>query len=184
MEEQQDYLYWTFPQHIPRDFIEYFLKQNKNLESHPGYVGYGKPYLDPSVRKVDCQYPNEYDPMVMNLLAYGIKANIRCWNYEVYGNNQCDLLTYGADGGTYDSHVDTQTLAPGVVRKITVIAILNDEYEGGRFYFLLDSKNRQYIDTPAGTVIVFPSHIMHGVEPVTAGKRKSVVTWLVGPPLK
>jgi PKHD-type hydroxylase len=47
-----------------------------------------------------------------------------------------------------------------------------------------DAKNKQYIETKPGSVVVFPCHIMHGVEPVTAGERKSIVTWLVGPPLK
>jgi PKHD-type hydroxylase len=32
-----------------------------------------------------------------------------------------------------------------------------------------------------GTVLVFPSFILHGVEDVEEGERYSVVTWMVGP---
>jgi predicted 2-oxoglutarate/Fe(II)-dependent dioxygenase YbiX len=69
-------------------------------------------------------------------------------------------------------------------RKLTVIAFLNDDYEGGKFYFAHSFHSRDYIDVTPGTVIVFPSFVPHGVEPVTSGKRISCATWLIGPNFK
>jgi PKHD-type hydroxylase len=33
-----------------------------------------------------------------------------------------------------------------------------------------------------GTAVIFPSHLYHRVTPVTAGTRRSLVAWFVGPP--
>ena len=58
------------------------------------------------------------------------------------------------------------------------------EYEGGRFYLQQDLHHRLYINTEAGKVLVFPSHVMHGVEPLELGVRHSVVAWISGPDFK
>jgi PKHD-type hydroxylase len=65
-------------------------------------------------------------------------------------------------------------------RKLTILAFLNDDFEGGRL-FLQTGHNRVYPPQQPGSVLVFPSFVLHGVEPVTKGIRRSVVTWLVGP---
>ncbi len=46
------------------------------------------------------------------------------------------------------------------------------------------SLGRMYPQQTPGTVLVFPSFMPHGVEPVTKGVRYSVVTWMVGPYFK
>jgi PKHD-type hydroxylase len=65
-------------------------------------------------------------------------------------------------------------------RKLTVLAFLNDDFEGGRL-FLQVGHEKMYPIQKAGTVLVFPSFILHGVEPVVKGIRRSIVTWMVGP---
>jgi PKHD-type hydroxylase len=65
-------------------------------------------------------------------------------------------------------------------RKLTVLAFLNEDFEGGRLYLQIGHE-KIYPPQNAGTVLVFPSFVLHGVEPVTKGIRRSVVTWLVGP---
>ena len=177
-------LYWLFPEHIPMPLIEIFLKESEELPVRPGRAGSGKIGAK-EFRKVSVQTPDEFNYMSMLLESYGFKANIRCWQYDIWGSNQADLLTYHADtSDKYDGHVDCLQLADRVMRKLTVVAFLNDEYEGGKFFLLQSENNKQYIETKAGSVIVFPSHIMHGVEPVTAGIRKSMATWLIGPNFK
>jgi Rps23 Pro-64 3,4-dihydroxylase Tpa1-like proline 4-hydroxylase len=91
-----------------------------------------------------------------------------------------DLLRYQT-GGFYKVHTDSAT---DTMRTLSCSFILNDDYEGGKFFLLQSENNKQYIETTAGSVIVFPSHIMHGVEPVTAGVRKSLATWIIGPNFK
>ena len=76
----------------------------------------------------------------------------------------------------------------GTVRKISASVILNDDYEGGELEFVILNEKAQVeitkITPEVGSVVVFPSFIMHRVLPVTKGTRYSVVAWYGGPPFK
>ena len=58
---------------------------------------------------------------------------------------------------------------------LSIICLLNDDYEGGELVFFEDK-----ILTPSqGDVIIFPSNFLfpHEVKPITKGIRYSVVSW-------
>jgi predicted 2-oxoglutarate/Fe(II)-dependent dioxygenase YbiX len=59
---------------------------------------------------------------------------------------------------------------------LSVVASLNDDYEGGDFIMWEDQK----LELPAGSIIVFPSNFMfpHSVNTVTSGIRYSFVSWV------
>lgn len=59
---------------------------------------------------------------------------------------------------------------------LTVLGVLNDDYEGGEFLLFGD----KIIDIPVGSVMVFPSNFLypHEVKPVTSGTRYSFVSWV------
>ena len=75
------------------------------------------------------------------------------------------------------------SLANPYIKKLTILVFLNDDFEGGKFY-IQNSHERFYPPQSRGTVLVFPSFMPHGVEPITKGIRYSVVTWMVGPYFK
>ena len=85
--------------------------------------------------------------------------------------------------GHYDWHMD---VGPGKVpsmRKISYTLILNpDEYEGGELTFHIGRN----FDEPfpgqyeAGSMIIFPSYLVHKVTHVTSGTRYSIVGWAHG----
>ena len=58
---------------------------------------------------------------------------------------------------------------------LSVLGVLNDDYEGGEFV-LIDEK----INLSKGDIIIFPSNFMypHKVEPVTKGTRYSYISWI------
>jgi predicted 2-oxoglutarate/Fe(II)-dependent dioxygenase YbiX len=114
------------------------------------------------------------------MLGIGMSANQKAWKFDVTHSNQTDYLKYD-EAGHYHAHVDT-FIMPGdpECRKLTVLMFLNDDFEGGRL-FIQNGHEKIYPPQKAGTALVFPSFLVHGVEPVTKGIRRSVVTWLVGP---
>jgi hypothetical protein len=116
------------------------------------------------------------------LTSCGLNINHQFWQYNITHSNQTEFLIYEVDG-KYEAHVDTFHQLGNETRKLTVIAILNDDFEGGKFY-IMNSHNKIYPPQEKGDIIVFPSFMVHGVEPVTKGKRFTVVTWLVGPYFK
>jgi predicted 2-oxoglutarate/Fe(II)-dependent dioxygenase YbiX len=95
------------------------------------------------------------------------------------------ILSYGI-GGHYCPHIDGESLwqpptgeliwKKSTDRDLSMVFYLNDDFEGGDFIFP-DLKIR--VRPEPGMLICFPSnhHYKHGVEPVTKGKRYSIVCW-------
>ena len=59
---------------------------------------------------------------------------------------------------------------------LTIIGVLNDNYEGGELIMLEDKK----IDTKQGDLLIFPSNFLypHEITPVTKGVRYSYISWV------
>ena len=100
---------------------------------------------------------------------------LKLWKLSLDKQSDTQLLKYEA-GGHYRPHLDT-----GIdleKRLFSVICYLNDDFEGGRTLF----PPLDYAVTPAaGLAVVFPSTYLHGSEPVTAGRKIVMVSWLDGP---
>jgi hypothetical protein len=127
-------------------------------------------------------------PLPMNqgigatLTSCALNINYTYWKFDITHSNQTEFLMYDVNG-LYSAHVDTIHMHSDKTRKLTAIAILNDDFEGGKFY-IMDGNDKIYPSQEKGDIIVFPSFITHGVEPVTKGMRYTVVTWMVGPYFK
>lgn len=127
-------------------------------------------------------------PLPMNqgigatLTSCALNMNHQFWKYDVTHSNQTEFLMYDVKG-KYEAHVDTFHQHGNETRKLTALAILNDDFEGGKF-FIQNGNEKIYPPQAKGSIIVFPSFMLHGVEPVTKGKRYTVVTWMVGPYFK
>lgn len=91
------------------------------------------------------------------------------------------VATYTSDGH-YNWHSD---FGRGVysVRKLSFSVQLSnpEEYEGGELEFMA---SREPAPRQQGTLIAFPSFLVHRVRPVTQGKRMSLVSWISGPPFR
>lgn len=90
-------------------------------------------------------------------------------------------VEYRPGWGEFGWHNDYSHGIPNAPRKLTVILQLSspDEYEGGR----LQVMGNEIEDMPdaRGSIIVFPSILMHRVTPVTTGLRRALVSWIAGP---
>ncbi|NBP00402.1 MAG: hypothetical protein EBU90_09815 [Proteobacteria bacterium] len=82
-------------------------------------------------------------------------------------------------GNQIESHFDHITSIFDESKKgiptLSIVGILNSEFEGGQFYFWEDKE----IKFSKGDILVFPSIFMyrHKVLPVTSGTRWSFVSW-------
>lgn len=81
--------------------------------------------------------------------------------------------------GFYKFHTDHHFSIP---RTMTCIVLLNNDYEGGELEFASPLTNEPILKIPklANSIILWPSNFMypHRVNPVTNGKRFSIVAWL------
>lgn len=86
----------------------------------------------------------------------------------------------------YASHSD-DGYKFNLFRKLSVSVQLSDpsEYQGGELVFYRNTLLENSIaPKQIGSVIVFPSFVIHEVKKITAGTRKSLVTWINGPRFK
>lgn len=112
-----------------------------------------------------------------------LRLNNEIFHYELFGLSESLQYTVyeGSEGGHYNWHVDmgVHNLEP---RKISLSLQLSDpgDYEGGRL--VLEAGDGAYpAEAARGTIVAFPSYVLHRVTPTESGVRKSLVIWVAGP---
>lgn len=105
-----------------------------------------------------------------------VKVNDLHYQFNISGVEAPQLAEY-AVGEHYGLHLD---IGSGVhaLRKLSASVQLSDpkDYDGGD----LEIWNTGKAPRTQGTLIVFPSYLVHEVKPVTRGLRRSLVLWATG----
>jgi PKHD-type hydroxylase len=113
-----------------------------------------------------------------------LDLNNQFFNFDLFGINEGFQFTcYKAPSGKHGQHVDRTLNIP--VRKLSVSIQLThpEKYEGGEFC-VYDDEEGTIMDKSQGTLILFPSYVIHQVKPVKIGTRYSLVTWVTGKQFK
>jgi len=114
----------------------------------------------------------EFDARMNATLKPLINAH---WQVDLPRHSATHILRYGP-GDHYVPHLDT---GPGFEdRYLSIVCYLNDDFAGGHTSF--PGLNHSVVPE-SGKAIVFPSHYLHGSEPVTQGEKFVVVSWVNGP---
>jgi len=157
-----------------------------NIAKDKGLVE-GKTPSESDVRqsKISWLYPNDNISWVFERVTNVITTlNEQYFKFDLFGLNEGFQFTnYEAPSGKYGKHTDREMNMP--VRKLSISVQLTDpkEYEGGelKLYF---TDEGTVVDKTQGTLIMFPSYVLHEVMPVTKGTRNSLVTWVTGKQFK
>ena len=125
-------------------------------------------------------------PKIEQLLRHAVKEIINpFYQCEVHSSEIPQVLSYGI-GGHYKPHIDGESIwvtprgekiwKKSTDRDISMVFYLNDDFEGGDFVF---PELKVRVRPEPGMMVCFPSNhqYVHGVEPVTRGKRYSIVCW-------
>ena len=123
----------------------------------------------------------------LNTVIEGI--NNQYYNFDLNGYDHFQYTVYrGTEKGKYDFHMDTtmnENKTDNDCRKLSMTFLLsepNKDFKGGEFQINdSEEKNARTIPMNKGDIILFPSFMLHRVKPVTAGVRKSIVVWVLGP---
>lgn len=176
--------YWFFENVLSDDFCNSVIGKYCNHDLQKGLIGGGnRGGLNPNVRNVDKTLLPIHHGIGAHMIGSGFVANQQAWRFDINNCHQIEYLKYEKEG-RYKSHIDTFLSHPhDNCRKLTVLAFLNDDFEGGKL-FLQVGDEKIYPHQSKGTIIVFPSFVLHGVEDVISGTRHSVVCWLLGPYFK
>lgn len=125
-------------------------------------------------------------PKIEDLFRNTVKNIINpFYQVEVDSSEIPQVLSYGI-GGHYRPHIDGESIwmtprgekiwKKSTDRDLTILFFLNNDFEGGDFIF---PELKIRVRPEPGMLVCFPSnhHYSHGVEPVSRGKRYSIVTW-------
>jgi PKHD-type hydroxylase len=135
-----------------------------------------------SVMFIENNQENEW--IYSKLAGLAINCNNERYYFDLLGFHQELQLTRYSKGDYFDWHLD---FGNGEIsaRKLSMTIQLSDpdDYEGGDLEFMI---NQKIVKAPRakGTIVIFPSFIIHRVTPITKGTRQSIVGWVSGPPYR
>lgn len=187
------YPYWVFQNVISEEICKQIidLGNNKWKQATIGdknALDVGK--IDTKTRETDVAWSNDdwlYEVCWHYLHTANRNSN---WNFEISSCEPMQITKYKKNGH-YEFHQDGNGFSRydntenkflhNKTRKLSMTIVLNEDYEGGEFEFFQDIN---LIKEKMGTVIVFPSYMVHKVRPITKGTRYSLVAWFCGEPFK
>jgi PKHD-type hydroxylase len=158
-----------------------------NIAKNKGLIK-GKTNGESDVRnsKISWLYPvDDMDWVFRRVTDIITNLNERFFKFDLFGLNEGFQFTnYEAPSGKYGKHVDRAINIP--VRKLSVSIQLTDpnEYEGGELKLYDGEEEGNIMSKEQGTLILFPSYVLHEVMPITKGERNSLVTWVTGKQFK
>jgi PKHD-type hydroxylase len=126
---------------------------------------------------------NQWQWLYERLTNMIIEANDGLWNFDLLSAPEQIQYTeyYAEEGGHYIWHQD---IGPDILslRKVSITVQLSapDEYEGGDLEIWQGGEGPLVMPRGKGTVVIFPSYMMHRVTTVTKGTRRSFVLWAGG----
>jgi len=175
--------YYRFLEVIPAEKIDNLRRilDAKSLnDAHVGVEG----ILDLTNRRSKvCWIPktDEFIELYKTLFELIGKCNTEYYQFRLTEiTEDIQYTVYNSeDLGHYDWHID---MGPGKAnRKLSLVCQLSDpsEYEGGELQ--INTGKVVVAEKSKGTVILFPSYLLHRVTPVTKGTRRSLVLWIEGP---
>lgn len=124
--------------------------------------------------------------LIEYLSGFCYNFNDDIWKYEVFGSIRAGGLVIETQrpGTRRRWHTDVAITCEsmGYFRKLVVVAQLAalEEYEGGTLQIF---DGERVIDAPKeqGTIICFPTFLLHRVTPITRGARWVLLSSMVGP---
>ncbi len=169
------------PGFIREDFADQLVTDLNHLSWHTGDA------MDPDYGaqvKRNLELKEQDSPVVQRyakILLEAIVANSELRSKTFAHKGKLPQFNKYVDGGAYHRHSDSAFLgSPEIRTDFSVTIFLNDpsDYEGGELALELPFGEVRRIKEKKGTLVCYPSGVLHYVTPVTHGTRVAAVTWL------
>lgn len=182
--------YHVFPGAVSNAKCDEIIRKGLDLPAQNASIGNGADAKQDSYRVSTIRWFDPYNELGIKSLIedYAMRANRVHFGFDIsFGTHEIQFTEYhGNQNGKYGMHIDTFWDSPDFYdRKLSFVLQLSDpnSYEGGNFDFSVPGADLTELQLfrQRGSVLVFPSYFMHGVQPVTKGIRYSLVSWIDGP---
>ena len=167
--------YLFIPKFLQSNVVDVILKIASARNEKVSEVG-GLVNLNKKIRK-DTFFSNQENEIFDNHIFHALHPRVK-EHFKIdlsYREGYKVGTYYGEDGGFYIPHTDTQG---GMnYRNISCVICLSkkEDYEGGIFQFVDLEKEFKF---DKGDAVIFDSNLLHGVKPVTSGKRQIIATFM------
>jgi len=176
----------VYENYFSQDFCESVITSLEKgyWEKHHYYTSEGTHKTYDDDLSISYEAIPEYDELhkaTWNIINQYIKKDLEEFSWFNTWHNFSKIRFNKYTGGTnmkpHCDHIHSLFEGPAKgVPILSVVASLNNNYEGGEFIMWENEK----IHLPAGSIMIFPSNFMypHRVNTVTSGTRYSYVSWV------
>ena len=194
-----DTYFYHLPRAIPAHECEDIIAYGKSLNPKEGITAASKTMLSDEEKREHSKKIRSSKTVFIgdtwlkkDLQSFVEYAN-KSWKFNLKCNEDVQFTEY-EPRGHYNWHNDSLKNPMGLKdmqRKLSMVVQLSspEDYEGGDLKFNLrglDGLNSDSVMSPPpefkqqGSLVIFPSFLWHKVEPITSGKRYSLVMWTLG----
>ncbi len=181
---------------LDKEEIEKLTQYCKAFEVQRATISSENPTINDEIRISNTNFHNRNNEnaWIFDRINHAVEEiNSKFYHFDLHGYNYFQYSEYlGSNKGKYDFHMDTfmdsESLKLSSTRKLSLVLLLSEpgvDFEGGDFQ--MNTSNEQQCETinmQKGTLIAFPSFLLHRVTPVSKGVRRSIAIWVEGPKFK
>lgn len=184
MIDTRKYDYWLWPNFFVDDELQKLSQQvnSLNLVSEPTEHGAEGKKLTNSFN-FEFKEISQLNSMI-RLKKYINYINECHFGYSIYEYSDYDTICYNTYDGNlkhnYDWHIDIASNL-NIDFKYTVILNISDDYTGGEFQLNSGGDIMDINEFKPGAVLMFRSNVIHKVNPVLSGTRKTLSFFIRGP---
>jgi PKHD-type hydroxylase len=160
------------------EIIQYGLSLDKEIGALAGNT------VDKNIRKGQVSWieNNQNTKWIFLRISDTIKKiNTESWNFDLDYIENLQFTIYEETGDCFDQHIDLATNGDNYRKLSFSLQLSNSDDYSDCDLILNISKFDTYTIRNQGSLIMFPSFLLHRVSPITKGKRYSLVGWACGP---
>lgn len=153
-------------------------------------------YATRNARTAFIEYPDNDTQWIYDRYNQIVEhQNDIAFKFDLTGFNYIQYAEYNTQG-KHNFHMDVRLdWAKHIdyrinehMRKISIVTLLSTpgvDFTGGEFQLnLSEERFAEDVGLQKGSVILFPSYLIHRVTPVLSGLRRTLTTWVIGPKFK
>ena len=138
-------------------------------------------YIDPDIRScLVSDIPIKKYLWVESKLTNALRQVNQYFKYDLDGYMDLQVIQYNVNS-YFKPHLDIYSLDTDMQRKITFVIQLSkpEDYTGGELK-LYTKGDPDVVPKTQGTMIAFPSYLLHEVSPILSGQRYTSIGWCFG----
>jgi predicted 2-oxoglutarate/Fe(II)-dependent dioxygenase YbiX len=171
-------LYAHIPNLLSQSEIEEFVRSTADLKFNQASVySKGQGFIDRSVRKTRVKSLNAQGKIFEKVQKAFVEKNSEIWKIDTQFEFENMQYSEYKKGDFFSWHLDGMDDGFKQRRLFTMVLFLSQQktYVGGEFEIKDWTQKAYPIEQTPGSLLVFPSGVLHQVKPVKSGVRRTLV---------